>query len=67
MLFISLSLRVPYGSCVRRAYAHVDVPGRVEHDDVALAEHGEVEVAQVAVDPLLGLDLLVLQVQAVAA
>jgi hypothetical protein len=67
MLFISLSLSVPYGSCVSAGYAHVDVPRRVEHDDAALAEHREVEVAQVAVDPLLGLDLLLLQVQPVGA
>lgn len=45
----------------------MDVPRRVEHDHVALAEYCEVEVAQVAVDPLLGLDLLLLQVQSVRA
>ena len=45
----------------------MDVPRRVQHDHVALAEHREVEVAQVAVDPLLGLDRLVLEVQPVCA
>lgn len=45
----------------------MDVPGGVQHDHAALAENREVEVAQVAVDPLLRLDLLVLQVQPVRA
>jgi len=31
---------------------HVDVPRRVGHDDGKLAEHGHVELAQVALDPL---------------
>ena len=37
---------------VIRAYVHVDVPWRIEHDGVALADDCEVELAQVAVDPL---------------
>lgn len=33
-------------------YVHVDVPRGVEHDGRAVAEHGEIEFSEVAVDPL---------------
>jgi hypothetical protein len=37
---------------VKDTYTHVDVPGRVGHDDVKFAQDGVVEATNVAVNPL---------------
>ena len=60
--FISSSVMVPYGSYGRvrfvqgtrrlDAYAHVDVPWRVGHNHMELAQDGVVKSSQVAIDPL---------------
>lgn len=51
--FISLSLRVPYGSWFSLNYVHVDVPWRVQHDYFAFSKSGELKFSKVTIDPLL--------------